>query len=57
LKVLAELIVAAGEAKAKSLRVRISTAAKTRWEMPESIQEANVVGKSTDTIDLEIVFA
>src|SRR5262249_35775891 len=42
LKVLAELIAAAGEAKAKSLKVRISTAAKTRWEMPESIQEANV---------------
>src|SRR5215831_858005 len=39
LKVLAELIAAAGEAKAKSLKVRISTAAKTRWEMPESIQE------------------
>src|SRR5262249_27234244 len=32
LKVLAELIAAAGEAKAKSLKVRISTAAKTRWE-------------------------
>src|SRR5262245_58477944 len=46
LKVLVELIAAAGEAKAKSLKVRISTAAKTRWEMPESIQEA----------DLEIVF-
>jgi hypothetical protein len=43
-KVLAELIAAAGEAKAKSLKVRISTAAKTRWEMPESIQEANVLG-------------
>src|SRR5262249_12861685 len=41
LKVLAELIAAAGEAKAKSLKVRISAAAKTRWEMPESIQEAN----------------
>src|SRR5215813_15232753 len=38
LKVLAELIAAAGEAKAESLKVRISTAAKTRWEMPESIQ-------------------
>jgi hypothetical protein len=32
LKVLAELIAAAGEAKAKSLKVRISTAAKTRWQ-------------------------
>ena len=42
LKVLAELIAAAGEAKAKSLKVRISTAAKTRWKMPESIQGANV---------------
>ena len=48
---------AAGEAKAKSLKVRISTAAKTRWEMPESIQEANVLGENADTIDLEIVFA
>jgi hypothetical protein len=48
LKVLAELI-AAGEAKAKSLKVRISTAAKTRWEMPESIQEANVLGENADT--------
>jgi hypothetical protein len=37
--------------------VRISTAAKTRWEMPESIQEANVLGENDDTIDLEIVFA
>ncbi len=33
------------------------TAAKTRWEMPESIQEANVLGENADTIDLEIVFA
>ena len=33
LKVLVELIAAAGEAKAKSLKVRISTAAKTPWEM------------------------
>jgi hypothetical protein len=57
LKVLAELITAAGEAKAKSLKVRISTAAKTRWEMPESIQEANVLGENADTIDLEIVLA
>src|SRR5262249_36224934 len=57
LKVLAELIAAAGEAKAKSLKVRISKAAKTRWEMPESIQEANVLGENADTIDLEIVFA
>src|SRR5262249_39295196 len=57
LKVLAELIAAAGEAEAKSLKVRISTAAKTRWEMPESIQEANVLGENDDTIDLEIVFA
>jgi len=56
LKVLAELIAAAGEAKAKSLKVRISTAANTRWEMPESIQEANVLGENADTIDLEIVF-
>jgi hypothetical protein len=37
--------------------VRISTAAKTRWEMPESIQEANVLDENDDTIDLEIVFA
>ena len=57
LRVLAELIAAADEAKAKSLKVRISTAAKTRWEMPESIQEANVLGENADTIDLEIVFA
>ena len=57
LKVLAELIAAAGEAKAKSLKVRISTVARTRWEMPESIQEANVLGENADTIDLEIVFA
>ena len=58
LKVLAELIAAAGEAKAKSLKVRISTAAKTRWEIPESlIQETNVLGGNADTIDLEIVFA
>jgi hypothetical protein len=56
LKVLAELMAAAGEAKAKSLKVRISTAAKSRWEMPESIQEANVLGENADTIDLEIVF-
>src|SRR5262252_10286937 len=57
LKVLAELIAAAGEAEVKSLKVRISSAAKTRWEMPESIQEANVLGENADTIDLEIVFA
>jgi hypothetical protein len=57
LTVLAELIAAAGEAKAKSLKVRISTAAKIRWEMPESIQEANVLRENADTIDLEIVFA
>jgi hypothetical protein len=57
LTVLTELIAAAGEAKAKSLKVRISTAAKTRWEMPESIQEANVLRENADTIDLEIVFA
>jgi hypothetical protein len=57
LKVLAELIAAAGEAKAKSLKVRMSMAAKTRWEMPESIQEANVLGENADTIDLEIVIA
>jgi hypothetical protein len=25
--------------------------------MPESIQEANVLGENADTIDLEIVFA
>jgi len=57
LKVLSELIAAASEAKAKSLKVRISTAAKTRWEMPESlIQETNVLGGNADTIDLEIVF-
>jgi hypothetical protein len=56
LKVLAELIAAAGEAEAKSLKVRVSAAAKTRWEMPESIQEANVLGENADTIDLEIVF-
>jgi hypothetical protein len=37
--------------------VRISTAAKTRWEMPESIQEAHVLGENVDSIDLEIVFA
>jgi len=57
LKVLAELIAAAGEAEVKSLKVRISSAAKTRWEMPESIQEANVLGENADTIDLEIVLA
>jgi hypothetical protein len=57
LKVLAELTAAAGEAEVKSLKVRISTAAKTRWEMPESIQEANVLSENADTIDLEIVFA
>ena len=57
LKVLAELIAAAGEAKAKSLKVRISTAAKTRWELPGPIQEAKVLGENADTIDLEIVFA
>ena len=57
LKVLSELIAAASEAKAKSLKVRISTAAKTRWEMPGSlIQETNVLGGNADTIDLEIVF-
>ena len=57
LKVLAELIAAAGEAKVKSLKVRISTAAQIRWEMPESIQKANVLSENADTIDLEIVFA
>ena len=57
LKVLAELIAAAGEAKAKSLKVRISTAAKTRWELPGPIQEAKVLGENAYTIDLEIVFA
>jgi len=49
LKALAELIAAAGEAKTKSLKVRISTAAKTRCEMPESIQETNVLGENADT--------
>jgi hypothetical protein len=57
LKVLAELIAAAGDAKAKSLKVRISTDAKTRWEMPEQIQETKILGENGDTIDLEIVFA
>jgi hypothetical protein len=57
LKVLAELIAAAGEAKAKSLKVRISSAAKSRWELPEPIQEAKVLGENADTVDLEIVFA
>jgi hypothetical protein len=57
LKVLAELIAAAGDAKAKSLKVRISTDAKTRWEMPEQIQGTNILGENGDTIDLEIVFA
>jgi hypothetical protein len=57
LKVLAELIAAASEAKAKSLKVRISTAAKTRWKLPGPIQEAKVLGENADTIDLEIVFA
>ena len=56
LKVLAELIAAASEAKAKSLKVRISTAAKTRW-IPGPIREAKVLGENADTIDLEIVFA
>jgi len=57
LKVLAELIAIAGDAKAKSLKVRISTHAKTRWEMPEQIQETKILGENGDTIDLEIVFA
>ena len=57
LKVLAELIAAAGEAKVNSLKVRISTAAKSRWELPESIQETKVLCENVDTIDLEIVFA
>src|SRR5215469_11146681 len=53
LKVLAELIAAAGEANVKSLKVRMSTAAKirwdqARWEMPESIQEANVLSENAD---------
>ena len=39
LKVLAELIAAAGEAKAKSLKVRISTAARTRWELPGPVRK------------------
>ena len=57
LKVLTELIAAARDAKAKSLKVRISTDAKTRWKMPEQIQEAKILGENADTIDLEIVFA
>ena len=57
LKVLAELIAAAGDAKAKSLKVRISTDAKTRWKMPEQIQEAKILAENADKIDLEIVFA
>jgi hypothetical protein len=57
LKVLAELIAAARDAQAKSLKVRISTGAKTRWNMPEQIQEAKILGENADTIDLEIVFA
>jgi hypothetical protein len=57
LKVLAELIAAAGDAKAKSLKVRISTDAKTRWKMPEQIQEAKILAENANTIDLEIVFA
>jgi len=57
LMVLAELIAAAGEAEAKSLKVRISSAAKTRWEMPESIHKAHVLGENADTIDLELIFA
>jgi hypothetical protein len=57
LKVLAELIAAAGDAKAKSLKVRINTDAQMRWKMPEQIQEAKILGENADTIDLEIVFA
>jgi len=57
LKVLAELIAAAGEDNAKSMKVRLSTAAKSQWELPEPIQEAKVLGENADTIDLEIVLA
>ena len=57
LKVLAELIAAAGDAKAKSLKVRISRDAKTRWKMPEQIQEAKILDENADTIAREIVFA
>jgi hypothetical protein len=57
LKVLAELIAAAGDAKAKSLKVRISTDAKVRCDMPEQVQEAKVLCENADSIDLEIVFA
>jgi hypothetical protein len=55
LKVLAELIAAAGEAKAKSLKVRISINAKTRWKMPDQIQEAKILGENANTVDLEIL--
>jgi threonine dehydrogenase-like Zn-dependent dehydrogenase len=57
LKVLAELVEACGRNKAKSLKIRISTDAKIRWEMPKPIQEAKVLSEHHDTIDMEIVFA
>jgi hypothetical protein len=59
LKVLAELIEAAGKAKAKSLKVRISTDANTQLqlEMPKAIGKAKVLRQNANTIDLEISFA
>lgn len=57
LKVLAGLIEACGRTNAKSLKIRISTDAKMRWEMPKPIQEAKILGENHDTIDLEILFA
>lgn len=57
LRVLSELVDSAGRAKAKSLKVRISTDAKSVWQMPDPIKGMKVLGEGRDTIDLEVVFS
>jgi hypothetical protein len=57
LEVLTKLIEAAGKARAKMLKVRISSNANTVLELPKTILEAKVLSQNADTIDLEIVFA
>jgi hypothetical protein len=56
LKVLDKLVETCGKSNAKCLKVRISTDAKSNWEMPPPIQQAKVVREDAGTIDLEITF-
>jgi hypothetical protein len=52
-----DVIESCGKTNAKSLKVRISTDAKSNWEIPTPSQQAKVLRENADTIDLEIMFA